>query len=1241
MNEPVIQANESLVRNGEFADLQHWERSGLVGTGSEMYEGNVTSFLQAVDGGWVRQEMTLPKDPGVDAHYTLTFLCEIRHEESGWLRLWRDTQLLLEIELKPGDSRNSEQDRARLAAGQPLEFRPIKYEQALELPIARGDILRLEITSPLNEAHIEASRLRITHVDIQLRLAPLALQALQIDQETLAPGRTLHLCIGATDTDSHRLTFVPEPDNSWRETKAALIIQGNPQDAILATPDWQVDQPLQDQWLLDCPFLGDDQEHELTLNLLNQYRAEAYTIPVSLGHHRLAFGAEKDAAYYPIFEYGQQVQLGVRVVSFYTAQAISGRTVTWAQAGAGVKGAAVSGDDGWAYFDYQPTQAGEFVIEASVVSPYYAGGVVSRRFDVRVLATDPWRELSVIVDENATGWEATGYPNRGSAHPLPIRVPVDSPLLDSELSLHWRGDSQTQLGVVVSPALEQPVPVDSVDTVWTLTSDDSSDGRFVLSLVCSKLLLPSPDKPMSLARNRVKVGEVRGANKFPIVDEQESVLLRVQVLHDVTLGDGDPVTNALVDWETPEDDIVRTVTGAGGWASLLYTPKSAGARTVTASVKAHAEASAIGQSFDVTAVATSPWKNQVNIFLDGVEVERNTLGVLCRRGQIHTLRVEPVSGSPWIGKSISLHWRDEAPAIGLQPADLDMPKALVQAGVQWQLASTAESSISSLFDLVLRLESVELPRELSGRLIAADLTEELSLVLDQIHAELDSRSLFPCLGARHRFNVLPNALSPLVGLQAWLVWSGTSAEALAATVQPALNAGQPLSDGGALWTLDFSASEQPGQFSLSLALPQLDFAAAPKPMDLAHNKVRIEAWRESPIEPVVSEDSAWMWVQVVSHFTDRAVDQAPVSWVAEEKTHEMNTAADGWSGFPFVPTSAGQKTVQASLFSRYDGYRDSQSMTVEALEVDPWKGVTVSFDGQPAQPWGEVTCFPRRRAQHTIHVMAAQNSPLFDHQLTLGMSGAGPAESGIRFEYPGLGTPISFSNAGFPYTFVTGDLKDASFALRLASSKLARLSPANAMSLGSGTQVLKILASQRATQTLLWGEAVSEQISVVSSVSGRPMAGLTVTWRSPELGVVTTVTNFYGVAKIRFVPTTPGAIELTATVGDAQYSESVSFAFFLDEPRQIKSLFSVDSPGQQVHVGATVVSALTGKPLPDVWVKWTFENVSLLQSKTNEDGIAMVIFKRPLIRQGFLQALVKGGLAGWEIQSLAVPIDVP
>lgn len=141
-----------------------------------------------------------------------------------------------------------------------------------------------------------------------------------------------------------------------------------------------------------------------------------------------------------------------------------------------------------------------------------------------------------------------------------------------------------------------------------------------------------------------------------------------------------------------------------------------------------------------------------------------------------------------------------------------MPKVLVQAGVQWQLASTAESSISSLFDLVLRLESVELPRELSGRLIAADLTEELSLVLDQIHAELDSRSLVHAWARDTGFNVLPNALSPLVGLQAWLVWSGTSAEALAATSAASAECRATVGDGGALWTWIFPPASNLASF---------------------------------------------------------------------------------------------------------------------------------------------------------------------------------------------------------------------------------------------------------------------------------------------------------------------------------------------------------------------------------------------------------------------------------------------
>ncbi|MFD2884621.1 hypothetical protein ACFS4T_27330 [Pseudomonas lini] len=112
---------------------------------------------------------------------------------------------------------------------------------------------------------------------------------------------------------------------------------------------------------------------------------------------------------------------------------------------------------------------------------------------------------------------------------------------------------------------------------------------------------------MSLARNLVRVGEVREANKFPVVDENESVLLRLQVVHQLVSGDGDPVVNALIDWITPEDR-VATRSGADGWASVLYTPKHAGDLVVTASIKAHVDAVAFERPFNVKALATSPWK---------------------------------------------------------------------------------------------------------------------------------------------------------------------------------------------------------------------------------------------------------------------------------------------------------------------------------------------------------------------------------------------------------------------------------------------------------------------------------------------------------------------------------------------------------------------------------------------------------------------------------------------------------
>jgi len=266
----------------------------------------------------------------------------------------------------------------------------------------------------------------------------------------------------------------------------------------------------------------------------------------------------------------------------------------------------------------------------------------------------------------------------------------------------------------------------------------------------------------------------------------------------------------------------------------------------------------------------------------------------------------------------------------------------------------------------------------------------------------------------------------------------------------------------------------------------------------------------------------------------------------------------------------------------------------------------------------------------------------------LGMTGAGPGELGMRFDEPKLGEFRRFNEEEkltFNY-YSVGNENNGSFGLCFASERLASLSPVNAMSLGEGAQVVKIAERSRISQTLLWGEAVSEQITIVSVISGRPMAGVIVTWFSPDLGEVTTTTNYYGVARVRFVPTTPGAFELTATVGEALHSESIAIPLYLNQPRQILSLTSPKPGGhlgERVSATVNVVSALTSEPLEGVEVQWEYPTLNLAPTTTDVDGNARIEFRMPGLRRGWLDAYVPGGYSGWEFKTLEfelVPTNV-
>lgn len=1249
MVDPVIQANDSLVLNGDFSQgISQWTRGANpreVTIESEIYEGLPIRFLSAGNLGSAWQEVTVPVEPGDNAGYVLSFLYETRHTDAARLLVTAaDGSPLAEIQLPPGSPRDLAEDQARIDSGQPLDFRPISYNAPLDLPLQRHQRIRITVVAPRNvdpeDYHL---RVCITRIHLGLILAPLKLQMLKLDDQHFSPNGLLYLCLGADGGFQHRLECVPETDSPWLGTKAALTSIENPQGAVTALPDWDVDHPLDLPWVLQCPLIGDQDAYPFTVNLVSQYTADPYPVRVSLGHHRLVFHEVQEAAYYPVLELAQSVRVGVQVASWYTGQLLTGRTVTWSIPGQGTLSTTPTDSEGWAYFDYLPQVAGDFVIHASVTSLYYVTGVETTTLNVRVLATDPWKDVLAVVDGSELPWtQKNGYPNRGSTYPMIVRLP--EVLLGSELAMRWEGDSAAQLGVQVLPELEQSVPVGQQDLPWQLICQDELDGRFQLQLLCSKLLLPSGKKPMSLARNRVRIGEVQEANKFPVVDEQESVLLRVQVVHEVVSGEGDPVNNALVDWQTAEGTI-STHSGVGGWASVLYQPSSHGDLRVTASVRAHAEAVAVERQFAVKALARSPWKNQIRILFDDVEVDLADLGLLCWRGNSHKLRIEPSAGSSMLNQVVTLQWRGETPDIGLNIPGIGVPELLESKGLEWAFSSQAAASTSGMFTLQLVSPVLASPRELFGRLISSQLEDELTVMLDQVPGTQADAALFPCLGARHTFRFLPNALSPLVGLEGFLDWQGTSAPQLGATVEPPLDVPQRLADGGIGWALDFTSSTLPGEFALLLRLPGLSTATPLRPMQLDHNKLRIEDARVSQVDPVINQDAAWQWLRVVSTFTGQAVGRVPVQWSTSAGNGAANTDEFGWAGFALAPLTAGLHDVVGQVRSRFDGYEEQRSFVVTALELDPWEGVRVSFDGQGYEPWGGRTFFPRRKGEHVIELTFSENNPLLQQQLTLGLTGTGPAELGMRFE-PALGLPRQVIGLGFRYVLRCDDVKDGGFALRLGAQRLARLSPANAMSLGVGSQVLKINGNVNVRQVLDWEQELVEQVTVVSSTTGKPVAGVQVTWWSADLGTVTGLTDFYGVATVRFKPRTPGSAVLTATVGDSLYSDSIELAYALLEPREISELYEpADSrlppDDSQALAYAKVVSARTGLPLAGVQVWWDFAGNALPPSVTDDEGIAVLTFEYVAEEDGVLSATVKGGVGGWDMAQLVYGGVVP
>lgn len=1237
MSERDIDTDYNFVMNGDMTEgYDPWEDVSNA-SGVEIRNDGTVSYMALTHRAAVRQRMIVPIGQQAEACYSLRLLYENTYSSSVGLVVVnkKDSLEKFEIEL-PAKTGLQDADPLAVDLTERQEYLPDS------LGLQEGDVLEINLISPARAVGEPNSvEIRLTGIEIKLNLPALALEAVLNDGKRFDSGSVLPICLGATGDQRHRVSFEVDPQSVWKNLEASLWFVDNPLEAITAEPKLGKSQLIGLDWLLDCPEPSGKEPYELKAKIYSKYSAPPYSLLVSWGHHLLELLALKEAETYPVIEYNQSVELQVQVRSFYTHAPVASEVVWREEGGAGaVLHRAPTDAQGRATYLYTPTIEGVRRVIASVASPLSDNGEAMHAFEVRAFAIDPFKTLQARFDDGAPAvWGAkTRYPERGERFLVNLDIPADHPLSDATFFLKWgNGDLPADMGATSVPDFEDLVAVVGGSVLWNTHFEDKRDGVFDWILGCSRLQHLSRSNAMSLAYNRVEIGDIWGPNKSPVVDEGDAVTCMVNVRR----RDRQPVGNVEVEFDTPTGT-VRSLTGVDGWASVDHPPAIGGDYHIVARVQRHEDAPVEEHSFAVKALPTSAWKGQVNFSLDGKPVDRLIQGVVCRRGRAHKLRIDPVAGSSFIGKSIALNWNEDTPPVpGLQlsPA-AGVARVMSVSGLEWDI--TTGSDKSGFSTLAFSSSHLSEKCEFPLRLLDSDLAKEVRVMLDHVSAEPGKDTLYPCLWASHQSVHMPYGVSALHGLP---VKMAITPLAPGMEVNPPLTEDVVMTAGGARRQLDFTNSAVGVEMTQTATIVvDGEPLTVQTQLKLGHNKLKILASRGPAIDPVMSKgERARVEFRLGSAFNDQPVEGAEiVVQTGSAGPVSLRADADGWARHDALPSQAGVNPVTALVTNPYDDSTAERRAELNALATDPWLDLSVALSESGKYVWAEKAFFPRRGEDFGFRVFAKEGSALLDQRLALGLVSPGPSEVGLDFTR-GLGEFHLLEEQGLEFQFKDGDVKDASVSLQLAASRLLERSPVQHLSLGSRALVARITSTSNALEVVDWGATVNAEVTVTHALTGKVMRGVPIQWALPGQETRVTSTNYRGVARISFVPGVAGPGIVTATVAGGADSASVNFHYLMSEPCRIEELV-VDvpsgQPGQKVLAHVLVVSAFSGKALSGIEVGWRQGIQTLTSTFTDAQGKAAIEFWM-VPGETRLIALVRSGLAGSNVKSLilSVPPD--
>ena len=139
-----------------------------------------------------------------------------------------------------------------------------------------------------------------------------------------------------------------------------------------------------------------------------------------------------------------------------------------------------------------------------------------RQLPGRVITEDLAEEVAVRFDTFPMVFgDGTAYPCHGATHTVTVRPKPHSLLIGMDVKLEWSGEAAADLGVVVTPELEDTQRLVPEGVTWTLNCVNSiKNGGFSLLLSVPELNFRSLELPMSLGHNKVKVIEIDGPREL-------------------------------------------------------------------------------------------------------------------------------------------------------------------------------------------------------------------------------------------------------------------------------------------------------------------------------------------------------------------------------------------------------------------------------------------------------------------------------------------------------------------------------------------------------------------------------------------------------------------------------------------------------------------------------------------------------------------------------------------------------